>query len=116
MTSDIAQFIRVAKRLNQATGYLELGMAQHTLDCLRDLGPLGPFEGEAELLRGEALRRQHRYRDAAVALRTAAEKFPAPQDKVAWLVLSRCYRLAGAHAKAVQMLAHARGAFPSRNG
>ncbi len=113
MTPDIAQFVRVAKRVSEATGYLELGMAQHTLDRLENLGPVGPFETEINLLRGEALRRQNRWEDAAVALQ-AAEKPCSAEDKSAWLALSACYQQAGSAQKAVEMLARARGAYPDK--
>jgi tetratricopeptide (TPR) repeat protein len=114
MTEDEKQFIRVAKRVCAATGYLELGMAQHALDSLTELGPLGPFEAEIELLRGEALRRQRRFEDAAVALKAAADKLPAPQDVAAWLALSLCQKRAGDMVKAINTLAKARGARPFR--
>ena len=114
MAPDMAQLIRVAKRLREATGYFELGMPQHTLDCLEGLGELGPFEAEVQLLRGEALRVQHRYDDAAAALKTAARKFPAPYDRSAWFALSLCYRQVGDVNRAIQSLARARGAGPRR--
>ncbi len=110
MTSELLHFMRISKRINAAAGYLELGMAQHTLDCLENLGSPGPFEAEVDLLRGEAFRLLHRFEDAAVALTTAATKLPSPKDKSVWLALSICYQEAGDHKKALQMLAHARGA------
>jgi tetratricopeptide (TPR) repeat protein len=110
MSPDVTQFVRVAKRLSEATGYLELGMTQHAIDCLEHVGPLGPFEAEVALVRGEAFRVQHRYQDAAAALQTAATKYPNPQDQSAWMALSACYEQAGNHCKAVQMQAKARGA------
>jgi len=111
---EIRQLVRVAKRLQEASGYVELGMPQHALDCLVGLGELGPFEAEVELVRGEAYRAQHRYDDAAVALKAAAKRFPSPFDKSAWLALGLCYFQAGNKAKAAQMLARARGVGPSR--
>ena len=116
MSIDVFQLVRVGKRIQEATGYFELGMPQHTLDCLEDLGELGPFEAEVELLRGEALRRQHRYEDAATALKTAASKFPAPHDRSAWLALSLCYQQVGDTSRAIQSLARARGARPRNKG
>jgi len=114
MALTLAQLIRVAKRVKEATGYFELGMTQHTLDCLEGLGDLGPFEAEVALLRGEALRAQHRYAAAETALKTAARKFPSPFDRSAWFALSLCYRQAGDTDRAVQSLARARGAMPRR--
>ena len=110
MSSEVSHFFRVAKRVRAAVGYLELGMSEQALACLENLGELGPFEAEVELLRGQAFRLQHRYEDAAVALKAAATKFPAPQDKSAWLALSICYHQAGDADQALQMLARARGA------
>jgi tetratricopeptide (TPR) repeat protein len=116
MTLDARQLVRLAKRVQEATGYLELGMTQHALDCLEGLGELGPFEAEVALLRGEAFRMQKRYDDAATALKTAARRFPPPFDRSAWLALSRCYRQAGDIGRAIQSLARARGAWPPKNG
>ncbi len=114
MAIDARQLVRVAKRVKEATGYFELGMTQHTLDCLEGLGELGPFEAEVELLRGESLRMQQRYGEAASALKTAARKFPAPLDRSAWFALSLCYRQVGDTDRAIQSLARARGAAPRR--
>ena len=114
ITPKVRHMIRIAKRLAAATGYLELGMTQHALDTLEGLSDLGPFEGPVELLRGEALRIQHRYADAEKSLKIAARKFPSPEDRTAWLALSNCYRQAGDVDGAVRMLARARGAHPPK--
>jgi len=114
MKFDFRQLVRVAKRLREAHGYFELGMTQQALDCLDGLGELGPFEAEVQLLRGEALRKEHRFDDAELALRTAAKKFPAPYDRSAWYALSLCYRQVGDMNQAIQSLARARGAQPRR--
>jgi len=110
MKFDRAQAVRIGKRLNEASGYLELGMAQHALDCLEGLGNLGPFEAPVEMLRGEALRIQQHYEAAAHLLERAARKFPRPHDRRAWMALSLCYRQAGDTDRAIQSLACARGA------
>ena len=104
MKFDYRQLVRVGKRLKEAQGYFELGLTQRTLDCLDGLGELGPFEAEVELLRGEALRREHRYDDAASALKTAAGKFPAPYDRSAWYALSLCYRQVGDMNRAIERI------------
>ena len=114
MKFDFHQLVRVAKRLKEAQGYFELGLTQRTLDCLDGLGELGPFEPEVELLRGQALRMENRYDDAASALKAAARKFPAPYDRSAWYALSLCYRQAGDVNRAIHSLARARGALPKR--
>jgi tetratricopeptide (TPR) repeat protein len=113
MSIDARQLTRVAKRVVEATGYLELDMAQQALDRLNELDDLGPFEAEVELLRGEALRLQQRFEDAAVALQKAARRFPTPFRKPALLALSLCYKQAGDQDRAMQSLAMARGALPA---
>ena len=112
MSFDTIQMVRIAKRLVEATGYLELGMTQHTLDRLSDLGEVGPFEADVEMLRGEALRQQHRYADAAVALKGTAVKASSPHSKSAWLAVALWYREAGNADQAIHSLARARGALP----
>ena len=114
MDFDALKTVRILKRMWQATGYLELGMAEQALECLEGLGEAGPMEAEAAFLRGEALRIQHRYDDAAAALKIAAQKAPAPHDRSAWLALSLCYRQAGDTGRAIQSLARARGALPRK--
>ena len=110
MRAEVAHLVRVAKRLTEASGYLELGLTARALDCLEGLEPHGPFEAGVALIRGEALRLEHRYADAAAALKVAAAKVPAPHDKSAWLALSLCFGQAGNLKQAIQMLARARGA------
>jgi len=114
MRPEIAQMIRVSKRLTQASGYLELDMPHKALECLDNLGALGPFEADVAILRGEAFRRQHRFQEAANSFQTAARKMPSPQDRDAYLAMSVYYQQAGNVAQAVQMLARARGARPRK--
>ena len=116
MKIDDMQLALVARRLREATGFMELGLPQYALDRLDGLDEPGPFAAQIELVRGEALRRQHRYSDAAVSLKRAAAKFPAPYDKPAMLALSVCYRQAGDHVGAVNALASVRGAGPRPSG
>ncbi len=104
------QLLRIAKRVQEAVGYVELGMPQHAIDRLEGLKELGPFEAEVQLVRGEAYRTLERYDEAAVALKAAATKFPSPFDKPAWFALSMCYSQAGNKSEAARMLARARGA------
>ena len=107
------QLVRIAKRLTQAAGYLELGMSQQALDSLECLGPLGPFEAEVEYLRGHALRLQHRYREAARKFRLALEKLPSQKDDAAWVALAQIYRQVGGALKGMPPPGRARGASPS---
>jgi len=110
MHPDVAQWIRVSKRLTQASGYLELGLPQQALDLLDNLGPLGPFEAQVELLRGEAYRRQQRFQEAAMSFRAAAEKSLSPRDRQALLLMSVCYQQTGNVFEALRRLAQARDA------
>jgi tetratricopeptide (TPR) repeat protein len=103
------QVVRIAKRLVEATGYLELGMIQHTLDRLDSLASRGLFEAEIKILRGEALRQQNRYADAATALKLSARESSSPHSKAAWLALSLPYQPLGGRDRAVPSFARARG-------
>ncbi len=116
MSFDAKQMVRVAKRMQQATGYLELGMAQQALGCLDGLGFLGPFQAEVALIRGAALQKQHRYDEAVQSFEVAARTAPPPLDRSAWLALSLWYRQAGDVNRAIQMLGNARGARPPKPG
>lgn len=116
MLFDARQMVRVAKRMKEATGYLELGLTQRALDCLQGLGALGPFAAEVELIRGRAMQSQHRYEEATRSFELAARIAPPPMDKSAWLALSLCYKQVGDLDRAVQMLGHARGALPPKPG
>ena len=113
MAFDERQMVRVIKRMRQAAGYLELAMPQQALDRLESMGTLGPLEAEVELLRGEAMRMQHRYEEAAVSFAIAARKSPPPQSKAAWLALSLCWQQVGDKDRSIQMLGLARGANPT---
>lgn len=110
--------VRTIKRLSEAIGYLELGMTQQALACLDVLACLdgldgpGPFRAVAEMLRGEAARRENRVRDAARSFEAAAKMLPATDNKSIWLALSSFHRQAGNTDLAIESLAHARGARP----
>lgn len=110
MAFDRKQLYRVAHRLREASGYLELGMSQQALDCLGGLGELGPFEGEVNLLLGEAYGALERFEEAAASLKIAAMALPPPHRRPAFLALSVLYREAGDTERAIQAMARARGA------
>jgi tetratricopeptide (TPR) repeat protein len=109
MAFDMKQLRRIAHRLREASGYLELGMAQHALDRLDGLGELGPFEGEISLLRGEAYGAQEKFAEAAASFKTAAKLLPPPFRQPAFLALSMVYEEAGDTDRASKALARARG-------
>jgi tetratricopeptide (TPR) repeat protein len=110
MTPEHVQFLRIVRRIREATGYAELGMFQHALNRLSHLGNLGPLEAEVALVRGEMFRLMNRTDEAQREFQTAAVKFPSPQDRTAWLALSLLYRQTGDTSMAISMLALARGA------
>jgi hypothetical protein len=110
MSSAGEQRFRIAKRLVEAAGYLELGMIQHTLDRLDSLASRGCFEVEIKILRAEALRQQNRYADAATDLKLASRQTSSPHSKAAWLALRLQGEPAGVGDRAVALLARARGA------
>ncbi|MCR4413010.1 MAG: hypothetical protein NUV77_11375 [Thermoguttaceae bacterium] len=110
MNAEMKHYIRLAKRVSEAMGYLELGMTRQALDRLAALEPLGPFEAQVAFLRGEALRLEGQFGEAARAFKKAAKKLPTPLDRPVWFASSVCYRQSGDALKAVQMLARARGA------
>ena len=104
--------VRTTRRLSEAAGYLELGLTRQALACLDRVGNPGPFAAAVELLRGEAARRERRFDDAAVSFEIAARLLPAPSNKPLWLAASRYQRETGNVDRAIQSLAHARGALP----
>ena len=110
MAVDAKQLARVSRRVNAAVGYLELGMTEHALQSVADLGDSGPLRPLVEMVRGQALWMQRRYDEAADVFKHAASTFPAPHDRQAWLALSRYYMGTGNTDLAIQNLARARGA------
>lgn len=103
--------ICVTRKVREAAGYVELGLFDRALECL-EIPDLGPWEGPVSMFKGQILAAQGRFRDAAVAFERAAQLFPPPHDRFAWLTLSYCLRQAGDTTRAIQMLGRARGAFP----
>jgi hypothetical protein len=102
------QFIRIAKGLVEAAGYLELGMIQHALERLDLLARGGSFQAEINILRGEALRQQRCYASAVSALNLAARRTSSPYSKAAWLALSLQGQTIDPRDRAVMSLPHAR--------
>jgi predicted Zn-dependent protease len=96
---------RAARRVVEASGYLELGMAQQAIGRLEGITSLGPLEGAVQYVRGQALRMLSRYDEAAVPLQAAALLMPPPLARHVWLALSESYSAAGREALAAQSLA-----------
>jgi len=91
-TSTVTLKRRVLKRqLTQAAeGYLELGMAEHTLESLAALEASQGLDGHALYLRGEALRWLKRHEEATDCLRKSASLLP--EELHVWLALAWCYK------------------------
>ena len=106
------QYIRVNKLLSEADGYIDLGMSQHALNRLEDIGAAGPFAPAVAMLRGKALWLQKRFDEAAQQLRAAAEGLNAPHSRQAWLALSLYHQKQGDIDDAIDALSKARGANP----
>ncbi len=104
------QFKQLGNLINEASGYLELGLPKRALACLDRIDNAGPLEGPAQYLRGAALSALERYNEAVVPLQAAALLVPAEAAKQIWLTVSECYRHAGRSDLAIQSLANARGA------
>lgn len=104
------QYVRLTKRLSEADGYIDLGMGQHALNRLDNIGEAGPFAPAVAMLRGKALWLQKRFDEAAEQLRTAADGLNYPYSRQAWLAVSLYHRQQGEIHESVDALANARGA------
>lgn len=96
------QRIRTQRILREAEGYLELRMPQQTLDTLDQLGESGTSRGQANFLRGEALRSMRRFREALTPLEAAADL--CPSNVHIWTALGWCYKRTGQLSLAVEAL------------
>lgn len=109
---NVDQF-RVAKRIEQSCGYLELNMPQHALDNLSGLSTDGQLQGALEYVRGQALRMQSRFDDAVAPLASAAKLLPEATTKHVYLALAECHRAMDNSSLAANTLGAARGAKPA---
>ncbi|NOX53731.1 MAG: hypothetical protein GXP27_04715, partial [Planctomycetes bacterium] len=85
----------VLRKLRAAEGYLELDMPDQALQELDQIEDPGPYELEEKRLRGEALKAQSKYEEAAEWLQQAAVMFPFPHGRQVWQSLSECLRETG---------------------
>ena len=97
--------IRLKQVQQQAEGYLELGMSQHALDALVELGNAADSSSHALYLRGEALRQMGRYGEALVLLERAAKL--APEELHISLAAGWCYKRTARIDLAIEVLQHA---------
>jgi tetratricopeptide (TPR) repeat protein len=101
---------RIRKRLDEAEGFLDLDLPQHSLRILESRSEWPGLQFEACLLKGEALRRVHRHREAINSLETAYSL--SPGDSRVALALAWCYRRTNKLAQAIDALEHARRSHP----
>lgn len=103
--------IRRKQCIQQAEGYLELGMADHALAALATLEAAESLGGHACYLRGEALRELERYEEGLEWLRQAADA--SPDNIHIWLALGWCYKRIGTIDMAIESLDRALAVDPS---
>ena len=104
--------LRLAQRLREAEGYLELGMAEHALGVLDQIERPNSSQGSVDYLRGEALRSLERYEEALVPLNRAAERLPSKIN--IWIALGWCHKRTGQLDLAIEALQRALTADPTR--
>lgn len=114
MCFDRRQLVRVMRRLSEAVGCLELGLAGAALRALGGIGEAGPLEPSVAIVRNEAERMLAGLHRVAGESGEAGSSDGPVADGTAWLVLSWCLRQAGQLNHAIDSLGRARGAsFPT---
>jgi len=93
------------RTIEEAEGYLELGMVEHALRTLQRRGKLVHGNGRACYLMGEALRELECYHEALFPLERSS--LLIPDDIHVWLALGWCYKRTGQLAKAISALERA---------
>lgn len=96
---------RARRRLSEAEGYLELDLPRHALRIIESGTDWPNLKFEACLIKGEALGRLGRFRDAIVPLETAAAMNPG--DSRVALALGWCYKRTNRLAQAIDCLERA---------
>jgi tetratricopeptide (TPR) repeat protein len=100
----------IRRKLHEAEGYLELDLPNHALRILQSRHDWSGQHFEACLIKGEALRRLARLRDAIPPLEIAARLRPG--DSRVALALAWCYKRTNRLAQAIDALDHARREHP----
>jgi tetratricopeptide (TPR) repeat protein len=90
------------RAIDEAEGYLELGLKDHALRALQHRGTLVHGNGRACYLMGETLRELERFEEALFPLERSADL--VPDDVHVWLALGWCYKRTGHLAKAIESL------------
>lgn len=96
---------RVKRQLDEAEGYLMLGLPERALQILERPSDWATMQFEASLLTGEALRALGRYREALKPLEVAAGL--RPSDVSVALALGWCYKRTHRLAQAIDALERA---------
>lgn len=96
---------RIRRRLGEAEGYLELGLAARALEILQSRPDWATMRFEASYLTGEALRELGRYREALKPLEVAAALRPG--DRGVAIALGWCYKRTHRLAQAIDALERA---------
>ncbi|HEY4231908.1 MAG TPA: tetratricopeptide repeat protein [Lacipirellulaceae bacterium] len=94
--------LQLRRAIEEAEGYLELGMKDHALRALQRRGTLVHGNGRACYLMGETLRELARFEEALFPLERSADLIP--DDIHVWLALGWCYKRTGHLAKAIESL------------
>jgi Flp pilus assembly protein TadD len=103
--------VRRQQLVQQAEGYLELGMAAHALEVLERCGDPATLPDHALYLKGQSLRELGRYREAIDLLARAAKGDP---DNIGiWLALGWCYKRTGKLDRAIESLEEALAVEPN---
>src|SRR5271165_1141534 len=93
---------RIRKQLYEAEGYLDLDLPRHSLRILESRTDWPGLQFEACLIKGEALRRLERFREAIGPLEIAASLRPG--DSRVALALGWCYKRTNRLAQAIDSL------------
>jgi tetratricopeptide (TPR) repeat protein len=104
--SDVSRNRLLLERtIEEAEGYMELGMVEHALMTLQRRRKLVHNSGRACYLLGEALREIECYHEALIPLERSADLIP--DDIHVWLALGWCYKRTRQLAKAISSLERA---------
>jgi Flp pilus assembly protein TadD len=90
------------RAIDEAEGYLDLGMVDHALRALQRRGTLVHGNGRACHLMGKTLLELARFEEALFPLERSADLIP--DDIHVWLALGWCYKRTGHLAKAIESL------------
>ncbi|HEX6985891.1 MAG TPA: tetratricopeptide repeat protein, partial [Planctomycetaceae bacterium] len=103
--------VRAERRIEAARGYLALDMPDHALRELAAVGEPHRHRFDLARLRGDALRQQRRFGDAAAAYtRALAER---PDSLPALMGVASCYRQLGQLGRAVAAMEEANRLHPN---